>query len=73
MVAFNYLRSHKKVVEFYLNATITSDGTIKSKVGGVEVLITIENIKIEFQLPKASDFDVSSHGSIKMPFRMSKK
>lgn len=62
LVTFGYEKVHKKrVVEFYINATIAGDGTIKSRVGGIEVVITVEDIRKKFNLLKASDLDVSSH------------
>lgn len=62
LVTFDHRRIYKKeVVQFYLNATISSDGSIKSKVGDVDVTITIKDIREEFDLEEASNLDVTSH------------
>lgn len=62
LVTFDHQRVHKsEVVQLYLNATVSVDGSIKSKVSGVEVTITVEDIREEFRLKEASDLDVSSH------------
>lgn len=51
----------KEVVDFYLNATISGDGPIKSKVNDFDVTITAEDIREEFNINEAFDLHVSSH------------
>lgn len=64
LVTFDHQKAYKKeVVQFYLNTTITWDGTIKSKVREKEITITTGDIREEFKLPAASYLDVSSHNS----------
>lgn len=62
MVTFDDQKVYKKeVVQFYLNATISGDGSIKSKIGDTKIIITTKDIREEFRLPEASNFNVSSH------------
>lgn len=61
-MTFDYRRVYKKEAdEFYVNAIIEGNGTIKSNVGNVDIVITTEDIREEYKLPEASDLDVSSH------------
>lgn len=62
LVTFDHRKTFKKeVVKFYLNVVVAGYGTIKSKVGDTEVVISAKDIREEFRLPKGSDLDVSSH------------
>lgn len=62
LVSFDHGRLYKKeVTEFYINATITGDRSIKFKVNGVEVALIAEDIREEFNMEEASNLDVSSH------------
>lgn len=46
LITFDHgLLYKKEVVEFYLNATIIGDGSIKSKVNGTELIITKEDLR----------------------------
>lgn len=62
LVTFDHQKVYKKeVVQLYLNATISGNGLIKSKVGETEITITVEDIREEFRLPATLDLDVSMH------------
>lgn len=59
---FDHKKAYKNdVVQFYLNATISGDGSIKLKIGETKITITVEDIKEEFKFLASSDLDVSSH------------
>lgn len=61
-VTFDHERVYKKeVIEFYLNATVTGDRSVKSTANGIEVVLTAKDIREEFDMEVASDLDVSSH------------
>lgn len=62
LVTFDHGGIHKKkVIDFYPNATVPGDGSIKSKVNDIEVIITADDIREEFEMEAESDLDVSSH------------
>lgn len=62
LITFDHKKVHiNKVIEFYLNAVILGDGTIKSTINEVEVIISAEDIQEAFDMDEASNLDVSSH------------
>lgn len=57
LVTYDHWRIHKKeVIDFYLNVTVSGDGSSKSKVNEVEVIIFTEDIQEEFEMEKASNW-----------------